>query len=784
MKKMDNITLPPEGQGHNAGLPGAARKCQRAGATKEEALAHLRSIYDASRADHQSATLRAIELVWGGSIPDNEDKVTLPELDAKLIELLPPTPLSAIIEATPHKTKIKTISLLKNLFLADEIIGVQHVSKEGATLMVVEDLDHLHPHPSLDQFKFLNPSTFKQIEGAWIPDPETGGKKLSTRCNANVASRPYMLLEMDSKDEKTVQQFSSFAMGLSKFIPLKMVVDTGNKSLHFWFDARAAAQAEVDAIFVIACLYGADKQMAVRSQVARMPNVTAAGEGRSAQRVVYFDPHGEKYPTQIGKGKWDVAGFEGSIASHRDVQFYYHGGKYYTLATNGKWIALNSRSVARQLIDSGVRGSKIPGEGQSPVDTFIAGVEMHHPIDAIMQGASGRCAGVHKENGYDFLVMRSPTLIKPRKGDWRTIKDLLTHMFDHTPNQLDVFYGWCSSSAKAFRNDGKRQSKFMPCQFLHILGEVNSGKTLLLDNILPHLLGGRSTNADAMFSEHGTAFNSDLFQCELLFLDDTSVLLPDFKSRSKLGEMIKSLTVGTGGDYHQKFADKIPVKPWWRFVRLMNLENSSVSTLPQMNDGVRDKIILLKAQSMVGGLIDNTTAGWYEPTQQKIVAELPAFLQFLLEEFVIPPHIVDPAKRFAVVSYHNPSVLDQINEGSPEHSLLERIDGAAHGRMFCQLFEQPEDSAQDWSGTVSALFEILADVGSRNSQIQFSRFCPSPKVLISQLQHLAKSQPDRVTYSGDEASQISPKKKNGAFYWVITPKKQEPVTVEDSMDPF
>jgi hypothetical protein len=242
--------------------------------------------------------------------------------------------------------------------------------------------------------------------------------------------------------------------------------------------------------------------------------------------------------------------------------------------------------------------------------------------------------------------------------------------------------------------------------------------------------------------------------------------------------------VGTGGDYHQKFADKIPVKPWWRFVRLMNLENSSVSTLPQMNDGVRDKIILLKAQSMVGGLIDNTTAGWYEPTQQKIVAELPAFLQFLLEEFVIPPHIVDPAKRFAVVSYHNPSVLDQINEGSPEHSLLERIDGAAHGRMFCQLFEQPEDSAQDWSGTVSALFEILADVGSRNSQIQFSRFCPSPKVLISQLQHLAKSQPDRVTYSGDEASQISPKKKNGAFYWVITPKKQEPVTVEDSMDPF
>jgi hypothetical protein len=55
MKKMDNITLPPEGQGHNAGLPSAARKCQRAGATKDEALAHLRSIYDASRSEDRKS---------------------------------------------------------------------------------------------------------------------------------------------------------------------------------------------------------------------------------------------------------------------------------------------------------------------------------------------------------------------------------------------------------------------------------------------------------------------------------------------------------------------------------------------------------------------------------------------------------------------------------------------------------------------------------------------------------------------------------------------------------
>jgi hypothetical protein len=31
---------------------------------------------------------------------------------------------------------------------------------------------------------------------------------------------------------------------------------------------------------------------------------------------------------------------------------------------------------------------------------------------------------------------------------------------------------------------------------------------------------------------------------------------------------------------------------------------------------------------------------------------------------------------------------------------------------------------------------------------------------------------------------ITPKKKNGAFYWVIMPKKGEEVTIDDCMDPF
>ena len=769
------LTLPEEGEGHNAGLVKVASICYRMGVSFEDTLAHLENIYSAERLDHRTAPRRAVTRIWQGegALTENEGKEVLPDMQDELLLRFRRTATSGIVDVSPHKINLKPSPIIKGLFNEDEIINIQIGKLEAGTLVKVKDLDEKFPSDQLPSYKFLNPSTFKKVEGVPIPDPKNLGKtKLSTRCNANVKIRPYMVLEMDGKDDVMIERFSTFALELAKFAPLKMVVDTGNKSQHFWFDTRNAEEKEVTAIFALACLHGADKQMGVRSQIARMPNVSASDEGRGAQRVLYFDPNGEKYPS--AGGRWDVAGFEKFIQLAQQLDFYYHPEKsrYYAQSNAEAWIALNRTSLTHQLARRGFRHAKLEGEVLSPVEEIISGIEMDKPIEEALKGASGRHAGYYEENGFRFLVTKSPHFIKPRKGNWETIKGLFGHMFDHELEQLDVFYGWCSSSVKDLRNSGKRRALFSPAQKLHIMGDPNSGKSLILKYILPAIFGGRSADADDLFSDKGANFNTDIFQSELIYLDDTDVLQSDYKFRAKYGERIKSFTVGAGGSYHQKFGDKVPIAPWWRIVRMMNLELATLDTLPPLDEGVVDKLIFLKAQSLKGGSIDTTQAGWFDPIRDKIISELSAFIHFLLEEYTIPDHIVDPSKRFAVKSYLNPQILSRLGENSPESYLLHKIDLEARDKMFVPVFSE---ELNQWEGSANDLYELLLESGSRNSQERFKKTCPSPKVLAHQLKQIMKDMPERVEYSGNGV--ITPAKRGGNFYWRINPKY--PVQIED-----
>jgi hypothetical protein len=67
------------------------------------------------------------------------------------------------------------------------------------------------------------------------------------------------------------------------------------------------------------------------------------------------------------------------------------------------------------------------------------------------------------------------------------------------------------------------------------------------------------------------------------------------------------------------------------------------------------------------------------------------------------------------------------------------------------------------------------------AQHRFSKTCPCPRVLVSQLRKLEKTDPDRVGYS--RRLPDFPNKKEGREYWVIFPKdyntKTEELDIED-----
>ena len=267
------LELPDAGEGHNAGLISVASTCFWMGVSQEDTLAHLRDIYDSERIDYRTAPARAVNRVWEheGTVPiDSEDDGADVTPQEELLLRFKRTPTATLIETSPASTKTNPKDIIKALFDPHDILNIQFTGREVGTLVTCDDLPD-----AISAFKFLNPSIFKKLEGVDVEQPD-GTKKRMTRCNDNVQARPYMVLEYDGKKGMSdselragVERFTTFAMTVAQFAPLVLAVDTGNKSIHFWYDTRKTKPSIVAKFFALARLHGADKQLAVKSQIAR-----------------------------------------------------------------------------------------------------------------------------------------------------------------------------------------------------------------------------------------------------------------------------------------------------------------------------------------------------------------------------------------------------------------------------------------------------------------------------------------------------------------------------------
>lgn len=765
------LELKPEGEGHNASLLTVAATCYRMGVSFADTLAHLQECYATDRIDYDTAPKRAVERVWAAEgdlskLSESEGE-SLPDLKDEMLLRFRRMPVRDILDVSPEKVSVPALQIVKSLFDETDIVNIQIKSTHFGTLVKVLDLEaFLEKHNApLERFKFLNPATFKKVEG--VPNTKDGGK-LSTRCNDNVKSRDWMVLEMDSRDESMVERFNAFAMEMANFAPLSMVVDTGNKSLHYWFNAKKVKPRIKKEFFNIACIHGADKRMAVKSQIARMPNTPAAEEGRGAQRVVYYDPDGKAWPKPGDCSTWNLKEFEETIKHAKQLDYYYYPAgsfAYWTRDNSERWIKLTQGSLMNHLALVGIRKTLLEGEVLSPAELKMVEIQKYRGLEAVMRGASGRHAGYYEENGQRFLVQKSPVIVKARKREFPRIAEFVGAFLGNDELQIAVFLGWLRQAMLDLRNDGKRRGKFTPAQMLHLIGAPNSGKTLILNLIIKNCLGGRSASADPLFRLHAAEHNAEMFEAELLVLDDSPVLEANYHFRQMFGERIKTFTVGMGGAYRGMHQDRITAPPWWRFVRCMNNEPQTLATLPPLDEGVEDKLIFLLTTPLSDWCVEHEIPGWYDKMKFAIEDELPGFIHYLLEEFELPKEAKDPKNRYPVISYKHPNITDEIHEGSPEHYIMYRFEGDLRHVMFGELLTDGEEES-DWKGSSDELYEILLNTGTRTQQNRFLKVVPSPKIFLTLLRNLEKTT-DKVIYS--QRSPDHPNKINGKYYWIVSP---------------
>ncbi len=105
-----------------------------------------------------------------------------------------------------------------------------------------------------------------------------------SRCNANVVSRPFLVVESDSLGKEEMMAVFNW---MRQFLRLRAVVDTAGKSLHGWFEfPSAAVLAELRVILeALHC----DPALFRQAQPCRLPG---AMRGEKVQSLLWLDLEG------------------------------------------------------------------------------------------------------------------------------------------------------------------------------------------------------------------------------------------------------------------------------------------------------------------------------------------------------------------------------------------------------------------------------------------------------------------------------------------------------------
>jgi hypothetical protein len=112
----------------------------------------------------------------------------------------------------------------------------------------------------------------------------TKSGRLSMRCLDNVGSRWYCIVEFDSG---TLDEQCACHRYLSDLMPLKLLVFSGGKSIHGWYDVYDLEESESKKFMNKAVSIGADSALWILCQLTRIPGGTNS-KTDAKQEIIYF----------------------------------------------------------------------------------------------------------------------------------------------------------------------------------------------------------------------------------------------------------------------------------------------------------------------------------------------------------------------------------------------------------------------------------------------------------------------------------------------------------------
>jgi hypothetical protein len=131
----------------------------------------------------------------------------------------------------------------------------------------------------LRRYQFIVPNSMCRKYGL------TKEGKTSEKSLDNTGERRFLVIEFD---QGSLEEQSRLIWGLFRHHKLVMVVFSGNKSLHSWWDVKGMPEERVMAFFDLAVSIGADPLMRDKSQFTRIPGGINRRTGKD-QTLEFFD---------------------------------------------------------------------------------------------------------------------------------------------------------------------------------------------------------------------------------------------------------------------------------------------------------------------------------------------------------------------------------------------------------------------------------------------------------------------------------------------------------------
>lgn len=359
-----------------------------------------------------------------------------------------------------------------------------------------------------------------------------------------------------------------------------------------------------------------------------------------------------------------------------DVWWVNGAGSTFQVRNGGSlWLEVPREDLCTILHQRGIRPGR-PGDPESSTDKqAIAYIMQERSLDRSIEGLAGFRAGIHEFKGRRVLVRKGPRILTPEPGEWPTIEALLIGLLGiGEPSvpaergslvQYERFTYWL---ARAASNVLHAPSVTLNSQVLMLAGPAGAGKSLIQHLILTPLLGGRSADPSRyLFGE--TTFNEGWMSSEHLLIEDPR---PNIRTHERLGfaQMLKSLTVNQEHSLHAKNKAEFGVP--CRFVVSISINDDpdSLRILPKLTPDFADKVMLFRVRHHPLPM-PTRTAVEREAFSAAIRAELPAFLHYLLQHEP-PPSL--HSSRFGVLHYHNPELILDMGDDTPEGELLNLLD--------------------------------------------------------------------------------------------------------------